>query len=323
METIKNYLETMFANLPNTESVRKAKAELLQMMEDKYYELRADGYTENAAVGEVIANFGNLDELAEILNIQDDIKEATKEQAARPRRFVSFDEVKEYLHDVVHYGIMLSTAIFLCIVCVVPPILGDEYDWPDWACVASMFILVGIAIGLFICRHIMMKKWNFLRGTFCQTDMMTSQYVADQQKNYTSTHAIRLTIGIVLCALCWLPAAVLDDVSGLGDLSAAMLFILVALGVFMIVITNAIMNSYERVLKLNDANTVSGAYVESLKPVYINDGVALMMDLLWPTFTAIYLIWSFITFDWWKTWIIWPIAGIIRAVLKANLTKKD
>ncbi len=35
METIKNYLEAMFANMPNTEEVRKAKAELLQMMEDK------------------------------------------------------------------------------------------------------------------------------------------------------------------------------------------------------------------------------------------------------------------------------------------------
>ena len=39
MDTIKNYLETMFASMPNTAEVRKAKAELLQMMEDKYNEL--------------------------------------------------------------------------------------------------------------------------------------------------------------------------------------------------------------------------------------------------------------------------------------------
>ena len=39
METIKNYLESMFRNLPNTNEVLKAKAELLQMMEDKYTEL--------------------------------------------------------------------------------------------------------------------------------------------------------------------------------------------------------------------------------------------------------------------------------------------
>ena len=34
MEAIRNYLETMFANLPNTMEVQKAKRELGQMMED-------------------------------------------------------------------------------------------------------------------------------------------------------------------------------------------------------------------------------------------------------------------------------------------------
>ena len=40
METIRNYLETMFLKLPNTPEVYKAKNELWQMMEDKYTELK-------------------------------------------------------------------------------------------------------------------------------------------------------------------------------------------------------------------------------------------------------------------------------------------
>lgn len=36
METIKSYLETMFANMPNTPEVLRAKQELWGMMEDKY-----------------------------------------------------------------------------------------------------------------------------------------------------------------------------------------------------------------------------------------------------------------------------------------------
>ena len=47
METIKNYLETMFANMPNTSEVKRAKYELGQMMEDKYTELKAEGKSEN------------------------------------------------------------------------------------------------------------------------------------------------------------------------------------------------------------------------------------------------------------------------------------
>ena len=72
METIKNYLDTMFANLPNTNEVHKAKSELYQMMEDKYTELIAEGKSENEAVGTVISEFGNLEELAEELNITEE-----------------------------------------------------------------------------------------------------------------------------------------------------------------------------------------------------------------------------------------------------------
>ena len=63
MQAIRNYLETMFMNLPNTPEVLRAKEELWQMMEDKYTELKNEGKSENEAVGTVISEFGNLDDL--------------------------------------------------------------------------------------------------------------------------------------------------------------------------------------------------------------------------------------------------------------------
>ena len=54
METIRNYLESMFSQLPNTPEVLKAKYELGQMMEDKYSELIADGKSENEVIGTII-----------------------------------------------------------------------------------------------------------------------------------------------------------------------------------------------------------------------------------------------------------------------------
>lgn len=70
METIKNYLENMFSHLPNTHEVQKAKYELYQMMEDKYNELISEGKSDNEAIGIVISEFGNLDELADSLGIK-------------------------------------------------------------------------------------------------------------------------------------------------------------------------------------------------------------------------------------------------------------
>ena len=93
METIKSYLEAMFANLPNTPEVKKAKAELLTMMEDKYNELLEDGVSENEAVGTVISEFGNLDELADTLGLTKEVKETKEREESRPRHFLRLEEI--------------------------------------------------------------------------------------------------------------------------------------------------------------------------------------------------------------------------------------
>ena len=96
METIKNYLETMFSQLPNTSEVIKAKNELGQIMEDKYQELLNEGKTENEAVGIVISEFGNLDELAEDLGIKSFINNSNLVDD----NIIKSDEVKKYIKDI-------------------------------------------------------------------------------------------------------------------------------------------------------------------------------------------------------------------------------
>lgn len=97
METIKNYLETMFAKLPNTSEVINAKRELGQMMEDKYNELIADGKSENEAVGTVISEFGNLEELADELGLKKEFNQSQQTTFEQNRRILTMDEVKSYL----------------------------------------------------------------------------------------------------------------------------------------------------------------------------------------------------------------------------------
>ncbi|MDD6193911.1 MAG: hypothetical protein PUB19_03310 [Lachnospiraceae bacterium] len=40
-----------------------------------------------------------------------------------------------------------------------------------------------------------------------------------------------------------------------------------------------------------------------------------VMSVYWPTITCLYLIYSFITFDWHISWIIWPIAAVVRGLI--------
>lgn len=324
METIKNYLESMFANMPNTEAVRKAKDELLQMMEDKYNELISEGESENAAIGTVISEFGNLDELAENLGVSTELSEVNMELANVSYRQLAGDEVKDYITATYHMALQVAIGVMLCIMCVSGPITATILHVnPGWG-VGVMFIMIGVAVGLFVYSGITFSKWKYVKEEACRIDMQTAKSVDEELNSYHKTYALWLTLGVVLCALCWLPAAVLGAISAyLADIGAALLFVMVGVGVFLIVYSSNVKKGYEIVLGLNDPSRVSGNYVKGQEEIaWMSDGARLFMEIYWPMITCIYLCWSFLTFKWYMTWIIWPIAKLIQVILKAALRKR-
>ena len=177
METIRNYLETMFARLPITFEVQKAKNELGQMMEDKYTELIKDGKTENEAVGIVISEFGNLDELAEELGISSFVIQGNQKAAAGIRS-VTLAEVKDYLHDRTRAAYTVALGVLLCIISCCGYLLDVSWNWRGAVyATCFMFLMIAAAIGLFMFSGFVMGKWKFLKQKGCSVDFATAEYV--------------------------------------------------------------------------------------------------------------------------------------------------
>lgn len=332
METIKNYLESMFLNLPNTPEIYRAKSELLQMMEDKYTELKENGKTENEAIGIVISEFGNLDELAEDLGIASFIQPNNQMPTGKT---LPLEDVKHCLADYSRHAYLTALGVMFCILSICGPIFmcavgeysSNNEDLFDSLGGASLFLIVAIGVGLLVYSSISVGRWKFLETERYVTDFATTEYIHHGMENYKSTYAMLVTIGIVLCILSILPAIIFDaiwDSSGFwGDFSGGLLFIFVAIGVFLIVMGSMKLGSYTRLLQLNEHDTVGGNYVPNQQggPQYINPTTTAIMSVYWPTVTCIYLIWSFLSFDWHITWIIWPIASVIHALVKNTMTK--
>ena len=79
MDTINTYLDNIFATLPKTEAVLRARTELQASMEEKYQALKDEGKSENEAVGSVISEFGNIDELiAELGDVRGSVTDARR-----------------------------------------------------------------------------------------------------------------------------------------------------------------------------------------------------------------------------------------------------
>ena len=335
MNTLKSYLESMFAKMPNTREVLRAKDELWQMMEDKYMELIAEGKNENEAVGTVISEFGNLEELSGALGLEKAFSyQPTGDDTAGgaeiyDRQPLPFEEAKQYVDELIRQGFFVSIGVMLCIFSVIWPILSETFDWSQALGVTGMMLFIAAAVFLFVYSGIMVGKWDYIKNGNYMIDFDTAKVMQNEQSRFRKDYAIRLTIGIVLCVLCWLPSMVISEtklgrIDQFENMGAVFLFIIVGIGVMMIVYSSMTMEAYKRILKINDSRLVSGNYVNNQgKERYINSTVETIMSLYWPTITSAYLIWSFLTFDWHLTWIIWPIAGIISGVIKANLTVKE
>lgn len=94
MNVVIAYLETMFNAYPQTPRLLEAKAELRAMMEDAYTGLIAEGRAENEAVGQVIRDFGNLEEVAPVLGIASDISPLQTDAA--PFLPITLEEAQGY-----------------------------------------------------------------------------------------------------------------------------------------------------------------------------------------------------------------------------------
>lgn len=328
METIKNYLETMFSPLPNNDKVLRAKDELLSMMEDKYNALVEEGLSPEEAVAKVIAEFGSLNEIAADLGIEDAVSQTSNIH----RRSVSLDEAKDFLIEHDRSAKKKAIAIGMFIVAFVPLIiLSGAAEYNDYSThtteiletigVSIMFLTIAIGVGTLIVENGKMKKWNYLKTEDCQVDYSALSVINDEYQNISGQLTSMLALGVGFCIISFLPTLIISSISGswfMEDFGAAILFIFVACGVICILLSCDKKGAYKTILNLNDKTSVGGNQFDSQKDEsgYSDPIIANVMSVYWETVLCIYLSWSFLTFNWFSTWLIWPIAAIIHGLIK-------
>ncbi len=315
MDTIKNYLETMFASMPNTAEVRKAKAELLQMMEDKYNELISEGQSENTAIGTVISEFGNLDELAEDLGLTKEVEETHAKESELPRRQISMEDAMAFLSNKMKKALFLAIGVMCCIISVAWPVILATTN--EIAGVVLMFVSIAVGVGFIVYSSFVDSEWKFLNTELCRIDMATAAAVKERKRGFESVRALCVTFGVILCIICWVPNLF---VGKMELFAPGLMFFLVGFGVMLIIYASNVYGGFEKLLQINDIDSVGGTYDAPAKaPVkYKNKAAETIVSIYWPMVTCIYLIVSFLTFHWELTWIIWPIAAVLRTVVVIN-----
>ena len=333
METIRNYLNTMFAGLPDTPEVRRAYEELAAMMEDKYTELKEEGRSENEAVGIVISEFGNLEELAQTLGIENCLHrsaaEAKDSKPVRSCRVLSVDDVCAYIADGNYSALLIAFGVFLCITAPVGAILtGDLYgffgDIFSSFGVALLFIFVAAAVGFFRMAGGTMKPWKqALKEGFAIEDEAW-EILDGEEARAIKESSSQKTLGIILLIICFIPPVIFG-----GNFGAAAMFVIAAMGVFLIVRGGCKKSNFKK-LREAERRAASNEYRTEGQRVYVSTGKApkepkyrysnknidTLMTVYWEVVTCVYFAWSFLTGTWAISWLIWIIAPAVRKVIQ-------
>lgn len=331
MKVILSYLENMFLNMPDTPEVLRAKEELASMMEDKYNELLAEGKKENEAVGIVISEFGDLEELSEELGLAVSGQSTTsgygnavnygtaggREGNAvyeSPARRVSRQEAEEYMALSAKTSKWIAIGVMLCIWCPIPLIfLGgvDSYvkQMSDLIFVAGglipLLVMIGIAVALFIYNGMKTEKFEYLKKERIQIDAALEMELSEAAEHEKMPSTVRIIVGVLMCIFSVVPLLIvgsLPEDTVLQVIALLFLLFVVGLAVALMIIGGARMECI-KVLKQEGDFTPGGKEGKGI--------VDVIAGIYWPVVTVIYLVWSILTMNWGFTWIVWPIAGII------------
>lgn len=312
METIKNYLDNIFSSLPKSAEIIKLKEELLSNMEDKYNELKESGKTENEAIGIVISEFGNIDELVKELGINT----TTREGENIPT--ITMEEAENYMRDKVKYGKLIAVGTLLCILApvilmfthslILDGVFGTNIttETLEGLSVIPLFIFIAIAVSLFIYAGTQLDKYKYLEEDFI-CPLHVQERVKMKKQEFTSTSTMSIITGVILCVLSPVALIGISAIGGYNDdrlstYGVIVLLIMVAIAVFMFIRVGNINNSYSALLQIEEY---------SPKGKKNNKVIGAVASIVWPLATAIFLIWGLGFGAWHICWIVFPITGVL------------
>lgn len=253
-------------------------------------------------------------------------------------------EMRSYIISTKRNSLVLSIAILLCIISpailIALPSVATSPEFPNISLsenisiaigIVALLVIIAIAVSAFILYAFKADKLHNVEKMSLDAPNVKQLLVSAKEKNERA-YIRSLILGIFLFCLSPLPLiflAITEAADVYLVMSVSLLLIMVALGVFLITYRADIKEKFEGFLKRAPSNTadeeIHGKYSYKKNPIF-----NLLEDSFWIGVVIAYFIWSFTTFDWHITWLIflaaavaWDIIETIVAAVSISKKKKQ
>ena len=237
-------------------------------------------------------------------------------------RLISLADAADYLTLRERASVQIASGTFLCILAFMPLLLlgaaAEQFQLSEALAaligLASLFLLAAIAVVIFMRCGFHSAPYRFIELGEFRAENDVNDMVRARKMQFRSTYLRGNLIGVCLCILS--PLALFSGILSESDFTQVLLLcvtlLLAGMGVVSFILVGVRWASMERLLREGDftARTQSGTRMrrerldEQLSYAY------------WLLATTIYLAWSFFTHDWGRTWIVWPVAGVLFGAIR-------
>lgn len=251
-------------------------------------------------------------------------KKGMTESREEKRTFVTGTEVREYLALIKYASKKIALGVFLCIFSPAPMMFflalqigGSLPVTEDMAAIIGVCVLlliVAAAVSVFIVTGLRMNKYEYIDKELIALDSAVESELREEEQQFMPVFARNIAVGVACCIIAVVPlllAAITEENRAMDNDSiiiamVGVLLILVGVGVYRFVRVGMVKESYDKLLEQGDYTAEKKMSIrknETFSGVY------------WLVITAIYLAYSFTTMNWEKSWIIWPVAGVLFAAV--------
>lgn len=175
-----------------------------------------------------------------------------------------------------------------------------------------LLLLVGTAVALFLTTGFMGQRYEYMEKEAIDTAYGVDGLAKERREKYRPVYSKHLVIGILLCVAAALPIFIamilFSENSNASIIAVGLLLALAAIGCLLIVHACIIWGGYQMLLQEGDYTAEAKAETRRNEPLAI---------IYWGIMVAAFLTISFIWDAWDRSWIIWPVAGVVYGVVLA------
>lgn len=269
---------------------------------------------------EKVLMLGNLFRVTTDYLLKDEIEdvEFTDENDNPSVKRITLSQANDFLEWRKSASIRIAVGTFLCIIAVIPLlILGAASEIPVYNLsenaaggigLTTMLIIVAIAVAIFIFCGFRNAPFDFIDKETFETEYGVKGMVKERQKAYKSIYTKCNVIGACICILSPIPLLIgaFTEREFFTVIMLTATMFLAGVGTVFFIVAGVRWESMQKLLQ-------EGEFApQEKKKSRIKETVG---TIYWLIAAAVFFGWSFLTNSWEISWIVWPIAGILFAIV--------